>query len=326
MRWKRCLSGSCERKTMSQDGQPKIIVIAGPTASGKTDMAVDLGLALSGEIVNADSMQVYRGMDIGTAKPTRKEQRGIPHHLLDIVNPDEDFNAAIYRRMALPVVMDICSRGKVSLVVGGTGLYIKGLLGGLMNSPPSDPELRRELHEECDIHGPAKLHEELKRLDPDCAKRIHPNDRTRIIRALEITRISSLRSSDLMKRHGFSERSFNALKICLNVDRDKLYRRINERTVKMMEMGLMEETRNLLKKGFSPDLKPMKAIGYRHMVTYLQGEWSLEETIDKLQRDTRRYAKRQLTWFRSDPDVIWVAPDHFNAVLDKVQRFLSEST
>ncbi len=144
---------------MAEQRRPKVIVIAGPTASGKTALAVDLARSLSGEIVNADSMQVYRGMDIGTAKPTYEERRGIPHHLLDVVNPDEDFNAAIYRRMALPIVKEICSKGKTCLVVGGTGLYIRGLIGGLMESPPSDPELRERLRMECEIHGTAKLHE-----------------------------------------------------------------------------------------------------------------------------------------------------------------------
>lgn len=311
---------------MSEDKRPKVIVIAGPTASGKTALAVALARSLSGEIVNADSMQVYRGMDIGTAKPTYEERRGIPHHLLDVVNPDEDFNAAIYRRMALPIVNEICSKGKTCLVVGGTGLYIRGLIGGLMESPPSDPELRERLRMECEIHGTAKLHEKLESLDPERAESIHPNDGVRIIRALEIIYLSDLRSSDLMKRHGFRERSLNALKLCLHVDREDLYHRINERSVKMADKGLIEETQYLLKKGYSPDLNSMKAIGYRHMIRYLQGEWSLEETITKLKRDTRRYAKRQLTWFRAEPGVIWVDPKDLDMVIKKVHLFLSEGT
>ena len=311
---------------MSEDKRPKVIVIAGPTASGKTAFAVDLARSLSGEIVNADAMQVYRGMDIGTAKPTLKEQRGIPHHLLDVVNPDEDFNAAIYRRTALPIVNEICSKGKTCLVVGGTGLYIRGLIGGLMESPPSDPELRERLRMECEIHGTAKLHEKLEGLDPERAESIHPNDGVRIIRAIEINSLSDLRSSDLMKRHGFRERSLNALKLCLDVDREDLYHRINERSVKMAEKGLIQETRDLLKKGYSTDLKSMKAIGYRHMIRYLQGEWSLEETITILKRDTRRYAKRQLTWFKAERGVIWVDPKDSDMVIKKIELFLSEGT
>ena len=309
---------------MSQDKRPKVIIIAGPTASGKTALAINLARSLSGEIINADSMQVYRGMDIGTAKPTREERRGIPHHLLDVVNPDEDFNAAIYRHMALPLVAEICSRGKTCFVVGGTGLYIRGLTGGLMECPSSDPDLRERLRMECEIHGTAKLHEKLKGLDPERAEDIHPNDRVRIIRAIEIFYLSNLRSSDLMKRHGFRESALNAMKICIRVDREELYHRINERSVKMAEKGLIEETRGLLSKGYSPDLKSMKAIGYRHVIRYLEGEWSLEETIANLKRDTRRYAKRQLTWFRSEPGVIWVDPEDLDMVIEKIHLFLSE--
>jgi len=310
---------------MGERRRPKIVVVAGPTASGKTAFAVEIARSLSGEIVNADSMQVYRGMDIGTAKPTRAEQKGIPHHLLDVVQPDEDFNAAIYRRMALPIVTDICSRGKACLVVGGTGLYIRALLGGLMKSPPSDPGLREALHTECDAHGVQRLHEELKERDPEYAKRIHPNDKTRIIRALEIIRLSNRRSSDLMWQHGFRDRSLDALKICLNVEREELYRRINERSMVMADMGLLNETQHLLNKGYSPDLKPMKAIGYRHMVRYLQGKGSFRETIETLKRDTRRYAKRQITWFKAEPDVIWIDPNDVDMVIRDIELFLSES-
>jgi tRNA dimethylallyltransferase len=311
---------------MSEDKRPKVIVIAGPTASGKTTLAVDLAGAISGEIVNADAMQVYRSMDIGTAKPTQEEQKGIPHHMLDVVNPDEEYNAAIYRRMALPVVKEICSKGKTCLVVGGTGLYIRGLIGGLIESPPSDPELREGLRRECKDHGTAKLHEKLKTLDPERAASIHPNDGVRIIRAIEINYLSHQRPSDLMKRHGFRVQSLNALRLCLDVDREDLYHRINERSVDMVDKGLMEETRDLLKMGYSPDLKSMNAIGYRHMIRYLKGEWSLEETITKLKRDTRRYAKRQLTWFRAEPGVKWVDPKDVDVVIRKTRLFLSEST
>ncbi|MDQ1336681.1 MAG: tRNA dimethylallyltransferase [Thermodesulfobacteriota bacterium] len=310
---------------MSNERRPKIVVIAGPTASGKSGFAVDLAHSLSGEIVNADSMQVYRGMDIGTAKPTLEEQKGVPHHLLDVVNPDEPFNAAIYRRKAIPIIADICSRGRACMVVGGTGLYIRALLGGLMKAPPSNPDLRETLRKECDRHGPLRLHDRLRDLDPQSGAAIHPNDRIRIIRALEIIYLSNRLSSDLMKGHGFRDPSPDALKICLDVERKTLYHRINERTLKMADMGLLKETRNLLNQGYSPDLKSMKAIGYRHMVRHLQGELSFTEAIEALKRDTRRYAKRQLTWFRAEPNVIWVDPDAIDMVLDMVTSFLSET-
>jgi len=310
---------------MSKGRRPKIVVIAGPTASGKSGLALDLARSLSAEIVNADSMQVYRGMDIGTAKPTLEERRGILHHLLDIVNPDEPFNAAIYRGKALSSIDDICSRGKACLVVGGTGLYIRALVGGLMKAPPSDSGLREALHKECDEHGSVRLHERLMRLDPQSAAAIHPNDRIRIIRALEIIQCSSRLSSDLMKGHGFRDLSLNALKICLNVERKTLYDRIDARVMKMAEMGLLRETQDLLDQGYSPELRPMKAIGYRHMVRHLQGKVSFEEAIHILKRDTRRYAKRQFTWFRAETDVIWIDPDAMNRILKTIKAFLSEN-
>jgi tRNA dimethylallyltransferase len=303
----------------------KVVVISGPTASGKTSLGVDLALALKGEIISADSMQVYRGMDVGTAKPTPEEQKGIPHHLLDVVDPDEEFNAATYNSMAIPKITEIASRGSVCLVVGGTGLYIKGLLGGLFESPTADMELRESLRRECDSSGSAVLHERLANLDPESARKIHPNDSVRIIRALEIIHLTKRRLSDLTREHAFGGRSLNALKLCLKVDREELYDRIDKRSLAMVDNGLVEETESLLSKGYSPDLKPMKAIGYRHMITYLKGDWSLDEAIGELQKDTRRYAKRQLTWFRADPEVIWIEPGNFHVFKEKVKGFMIET-
>ncbi|MBW2616261.1 MAG: tRNA (adenosine(37)-N6)-dimethylallyltransferase MiaA [Deltaproteobacteria bacterium] len=305
--------------------RPKIVIISGPTASGKTSLGVDLALALKGEIISADSMQVYRGMDVGTAKPTPEEQKGIPHYLLDVVDPDEEFNAATYNSMAIPKIAEIGSRGSSCFVVGGTGLYIKGLLDGLFESPPADMELRESLRRECDSSGSAVLHERLANLDPESAHKIHPNDRVRIIRALEIIHLTNRRFSDLTRAHAFGGRTLNALKLCLKVDREELYDRIDKRSLSMVENGLVGETESLLRKGYSPDLKPMKAIGYRHMITYLKGDWSLDEAISELQKDTRRYAKRQLTWFRADPEVTWIEPGNFHVVKDKVKEFLPET-
>ncbi len=304
----------------------KVVVISGPTASGKTSLGVDLALALKGEIVSADSMQVYRGMDVGTAKPTPEEQKGIPHHLLDVVDPDEEFNAATYNSMAIPKITEIGSRGNVCLVVGGTGLYIKGLLDGLFESPPVDMELRESLRRECDSSGSAALHERLADLDPESADKIHPNDRVRIIRALEIIHLTKRRFSDLTREHSFGGRKLDAMKLCLNVEREELYDRIDKRSLAMVENGLVDETESLLRKGYSSDLKPMKAIGYRHMITYLKGEWSLGEAISELQKDTRRYAKRQLTWFRADPEVTWIEPGNFHMLKEKVKGFLIETS
>lgn len=309
---------------MPADETPKLVVIAGPTATGKTTLGVELALSMSekGEIINADSMQVYTGMDVGTAKPTPEDKRGVVHHLLDVVEPDEEFNAAIFCSLALPLVRDIGKRGRVCFVVGGTGLYIKSLVEGLFTCPFVDRGLRNRLKLECDTIGSAKLHERLRRIDPETAGRIHPNDKFRIIRALEIFYLTDRRPADLVKEQSVKDRPVQALKICLDMDRNRLYERINQRSLAMVEAGLLEETERLLAKGYSPDLKPMKGIGYRHMLEYLNNNCSLEEALLHLQRDTRRYAKRQLTWFRADPEYVWIAPDDLDTAKKKIETFL----
>ncbi len=303
----------------------KCIIIAGPTAGGKTALSVELALALNGEIINADSMQVYRGMDIGTAKPTIEERKGISHHLLDVVEPNEEFNAAIYRSMALSLVLNVISRKKACLVTGGTGLYIKSLTQGLFQCPPADHAFRESLLKEYAVCGSMPLYQRLEQTDPESARRIHPNDRVRIIRALEIAHLTHGRPSRMLKAHHFSDRPLHTLKICLDVDRSELYRRINQRSLIMVEAGLAHETENLLAKGYSHNLKPMMSIGYRQMVGYLRGKISLEEAVGRIQRDTRRYAKRQLTWFRADPEYEWFAFDDFDQILDRVTTFLNST-
>ena len=305
--------------------KPKIVVIAGPTASGKTSLAIELALAFGGEIVNADSMQVYRGMDVGTAKPDSAERKRVPHHLMDVVDPDEDFNAAIYRSLAIPVLREIHSRGRVPFVVGGTGLYIRVLLGGVIHSPPMDPELRSGLREELALKGPVVLHGRLKELDPESAQRIHPHDRVRILRALEIIHLSKRRLSSLVKDHRFGDNPFRALKICLQIERERLYHQINERCVRMIQSGLAREAADLLKKGYSPALKPMTGLGYRHMVGVLEGRWDMDTALRKLQSDTRRYAKRQLTWFRADPENIWLKVEDVEGIAQRIREFLGKA-
>ena len=305
--------------------KPKIIVIAGPTASGKTGLSIALALSLGGEIINADSMQVYRHMDVGTAKPTLEERRGVVHHLLDVVDPDDDFNAAMYRGMALPLAKGICEKNVPCFVVGGSGLYIRSLLGGLVDLPPSDPMLRERLHLECDREGAPKLHGKLAVLDPERAEAIHPNDRLRIIRALEIIKQTSKPASDLMKQHRFENREFLALKLCLQVEKEKLYDRINERSEVMMGCGLVEETQRLMEMGYGPHHKSMTAIGYRHTIKYLQGEWSFRKATETLKRDTRRYAKRQMTWFRAEKDMIHMDPEDEALADNRIRDFLAES-
>jgi len=304
------------------DPEKKIVVITGPTGSGKSSLAVQLAHRLGGEIVNADSMQVYRGMDVGTAKPDLESRRDVPHHLFDVVNPDEAFNAALYRSLAVPVIEKVLARARPCFVVGGTGLYIKTLLGGLLSCPPSDPQVREEILRQWEAHGAEALHRTLARLDPEGAQKIHPRDRVRITRALEIMRVTGRSLSSLAAEHGFRDKAFLSFKICLQIEREALYDRINERSLAMVRNGLIEETAGLLKKGYSPELKSMKALGYRHAVRYLQGLVSLEAMVWELQRDTRRYAKRQLTWFKADPEMEWVAPEAEEALAEKIHAFL----
>jgi tRNA dimethylallyltransferase len=285
---------------------------------------VDLSLRLQGEIVNADSMQVYRYMDVGTAKPSPAERSSVPHHLLDVVDPDQEFNAALYRSLAVPAIRDVLARGKVCFVVGGTGLYIKTLLGGLLQCPAGDQGLRRELRDQAESQGLDALYRRLEQLDPLSAKKIHAHDRVRILRALEIIELTKGPLSALVQGHGFQDSPFQALKICLQIDREELYHRINERGLLMVERGLVEETKTLLTMGYSPDLKPMKSLGYRHAVRYLEGRYDREEMVRELQADTRRYAKRQLTWFRADPSIHWVDPHRNEHLVETITSFVQD--
>ena len=302
----------------------KVVVIAGPTASGKSGLAVELALLLQGEIVNADSMQVYRYMDVGTAKPSPSERTKVPHHLLDVINPDQEFNAAIYRSFAVPVIHDLLSRGKECFIVGGTGLYIKILLGGLLTCPPVDHVLRQELRDQVETRGLEAMYRRLEDLDPLSAKKIHVHDTVRVLRALEIIELTKRPLSTLIQGHGFQDVAFQALKICLQIDRKELYHRVNQRSLLMVERGLVQETKNLLARGYSPDLKPMKALGYRHAVRYLEGRYDREEMVRQLQLDTRRYAKRQLTWFRADPSITWIDPQRKEHLVETITSFVHE--
>ena len=305
------------------DDSPKLIIISGPTCSGKSALAVELASIVGGEIINADSMQVYRGMDIGTAKLPISERKGIPHHLIDIINPDQEFNAALFLVHTLPIIKDLHSEKIPIIVVGGTGLYVRALLGGLFNCPPSDLELRQNLWEECEKQGPSFLYEKLSRLDRNAADRIHPMDKVRIIRALEVIHLTGYQFSELTRKHSFSNNRFSPLNLCLHVDRHILYSRINRRTISMIDSGFINEVEALLKMGYDSNLKSMQAIGYRHIVGYLKDKWNLNETIRIIQRDTRRYAKRQLTWLRTDPDIIWVNPDNTTEIINKVLTFVA---
>ena len=306
----------------SQITKPKVIVICGPTGIGKTSVGIRLAEKLGGEIISADSMQVYRYMDIGTAKPTADEQNRVLHHMIDIVEPDEDFDAVRFADMARQKVMQLHQKGIMTFVVGGTGLYIKALLQGLFQSNPVDPQIRERLMQEAADNGSRRLYDHLQQVDPDTADRLHPNDAYRIVRALETIESTGRPISEHHQDHGFADEPFEALKICLQMGRQTLYDRIDHRVDLMIEAGFVDEVRKLLDTGYSADLKSMQSIGYRHIVDFIEGRMAWDESVRILKRDTRRYAKRQLTWFGADEDIIWQTPDEFNQIGDLVAAFL----
>lgn len=307
----------------SAAAKPKIIIICGPTAVGKTALAVELARHFSGQIIGADSMQVYRHMDIGTAKPTAAEQARVAHHMIDIIAPDEPFDAARYAELAGTKIFKLARQRVTPFVVGGTGLYIKALLHGLFDAEGSDPEVRRRLKQEAASHGIESLHERLRRRDPESAGRLHPNDRYRILRALEVVETTGKPISRYHREHGFSEQPFEALKIALNMDRAALYARIDQRVDAMIAAGFLAEVKSLLARGYSADLKSMQSIGYRHLVDFIQGRLSWEACLRTLKRDHRRYAKRQLTWFGADPQIIWHEPGQLDEIKGIIEKYLS---
>lgn len=283
---------------------PPIFAIVGPTGVGKTDLALRLARRLAAEIVNADSRQVYRGLDIGSAKPTEGERASLPHHLYDIVDPDEPFDCARYRDLAGAAIEEIRGRGRAVVLVGGTGLYVKVLRHGLCSGPPRDFSIRTRL-QAVESARPGALHELLQAADPAAAERLHPHDSTRLIRALEVHELTGKPLSAWQAEHGFRATELALRVIGLNMDRSMLYDRINRRCEAMIESGLVEEVRALWERGFGPDLSPLRSIGYREIGDYLRGRCDLGEALAGMARASRRLAKRQLTWFRADPTVRW---------------------
>ena len=300
----------------------KLVIILGPTASGKTELAVRLAERFDGEIVNADSVQVYRGMDIGTAKPSAELRQRVAHHLIDIVSPASNFSASDFRREAAGAIADIMRRGKKVFVVGGTGLYIRALLQGLVDSPSGDDDIRKELSEEADRKGESELLGRLSAVDPVTAARLHPNDRVRIIRALEVYQLTGRPISQFRHEHGFTENHYLHLKIGITVERQDLYRRIERRVEQMMGQGLVREVSELLEGGYDAGSKAMRSIGYRQICSFINGDYDLAEAVRLIKRDTRRYAKRQITWFKLDDEINWVEyPDSFATICKNVIEF-----
>lgn len=300
----------------------KLLVIAGPTASGKSALAAGLARLFDGEVISADSMQVYRHMDIGTAKPSEDEMAGVAHHLISVVDPSEEYTAAKFREDALQKIQEILGRGKRVVIAGGTGLYIKALTQGLFEGPEADWDLRRGLLEEAEKKGREALHEKLREADPVSASRIHPNNLHRVIRALEVYSLSKRPISDLQEEHSFAPAPFETLKIGLSMERAELYAAIDRRVERMVEAGLLDETRRLLSMGHHSGLKPMRGLGYKEMTAFIEGEYAFDEAVRLIKRNTRHYAKRQMTWFRKDPEIRWFNPGDKNCIIGLVRGFL----
>jgi tRNA dimethylallyltransferase len=285
---------------------PPLLVILGATASGKTDLSIKISKKYDGEVISTDSRQIYKYMDIGTAKVTKEEMKGVPHYMLDVVLPDEEFTLADFVDQAKKHIKDIHERGKLPILAGGTGLYIRAICENY-NIPriPPDEKLRKKLQKEIEKKGAEYMHDKLKKLDPSAAKKIHPNNLRYVIRAIEIAK--SGRKTEELK--GKSE--YNVLKFGIEWSRKKLYERINTRAAKQIENGLIEETKGLLERGYDRSLSSMSSLGYPEMISYIKGERTLEEALKVLQKNTRNYAKRQITWFHKESDVIWLPGEKY---------------
>jgi tRNA dimethylallyltransferase len=300
--------------------QKPILIIAGPTAVGKTDASIMLAQEWGAEIVSADSMQIYRHMDIGTAKPTADQRRLVYHHLLDVVEPNQPYSVGDYLRDARAAIDAISTSDGVPLVVGGTGLYIRALMRGLFHGPPADIDQRERLLRR-ESEGPAGvLYSDLVKVDPEAALKIHPHDLRRTIRALEVYYLRDRKMSDFHQEHGFQDRKHGFVLVFLVRSRHELYSRIEQRVDEMLDRGLEAEVRSLMERGCGPELASMQGLGYKHFLDHFLGKSGREEAVTLLKRDTRRFAKRQFTWFRREPEARWIDISGLTAPAEITER------
>jgi len=303
-------------------GDNRIIVLSGPTASGKTAIALSLARAFSLEIVSADSMQVYRGMDIGTAKPTPAQRAEVPHHLVDVADPDEKFSAGRFVAGAEEAIRGIRNKGRLPLVAGGTGMYIRSLLRGL-DALPADPGIRVRLTRRWEEDRGETLYRELQRIDPVSAAKIHPSDRVRIIRSLEVAEMTGEPASTRKVSWAYGGSRYRVLFLVVSIERVELYRRIDRRVEEMFGAGLVEEVSGLLARGYGRDLASMGALGYRHVLSHLLDGISRDQAVDQMKRDTRRYAKRQVTWLSGETEVVRLTEGRASeAAAEEARKFL----
>ncbi|WP_205665765.1 tRNA (adenosine(37)-N6)-dimethylallyltransferase MiaA [Anoxybacter fermentans] len=302
-----------------------LLVIVGPTAVGKTDFSLTLALEINGEIISADSMQIYKKMNIGTAKPSPEELAMVPHHLVDCIPPDQEFTVADFKQRVEIIIPQIYYKGAIPMLVGGTGLYIQAVIEGfIFPEMEIDWDFREKMHQLAKKRGNEIVHAMLKEVDPELAEKLHPNDLRRIIRGLEIFRQTGRTATYWHKRAKEQPKRYDTIKIGLIREREELYQRINERVDLMIEAGLVEEVKGLLDEGYSPDLVSMQGLGYKEIIGYLKGEYDLEEAIYRLKRNTRHFAKRQLTWFKRDKEIIWMNPGEMSTqeMVEKVKRMI----
>ena len=307
-----------------------LVVIGGPTASGKTKVGIELAQLINGEIISADSMQVYRYMDIGTAKPTLKEMNGIPHHLIDEIDPDEEWNVTLFQKKAKQHIEQIYHKNKIPILLGGTGFYIQSVIYDIdFTEMEVDFEYRKQLQHLQNQYGNDYLHKKLEKVDPISAQKIHPNNIKRIIRALEYYTQTGIPISQHNEQQRQKNTPYQLSFFALTMDRHRLYQRINQRVEKMINDGLIEEVQNLLTSGYSPELVSMQGLGYKELIPYINGQQTLEEAIYTLKRDTRHFAKRQLTWFRREKNLQWIYMDNpllnFEEIILKIKNCIEEN-
>jgi len=302
---------------------PALVIIGGPTAVGKTEVSIELAERLGAEIISADSVQLFKGLDIGSAKPSPEQLARVPHHLVDVLEPWEKVDAARYARMAEEVIAELAARGKRAMVVGGSGLYIRALLFGLAQTPPVDPKLRQQLASQWQAKGPRAMHQWLERLDAATAARLHPNDRQRVLRALEVCIQTGRPFSELHK--GFNKPRYPYIMIVLFLPKDELDERIAIRTREMFKAGIVEEVKALLDAGVAPSAHALGSLGYRQAVQYIQGRITLQEAIEATIKETKAYARRQLTWFRKEKQAQWFLATEREGVYKRIKQFWEEA-
>jgi tRNA dimethylallyltransferase len=298
-----------------------LVIINSPTATGKTELAISLALEFGGEIISADSLQVYRYLDTGTAKPSKEQRNKVKHHMIDVVDPDEEFNAAFFAEQARIIIADLARQGKPIFIVGGTGLYIRALLNGIIETPSVDENIRNHYRQLRKSHGKEYLYDLLLKRDADAAGKINPNDSVRVIRALEVLEQTGESISQKQRKHSFADSPYKTFKAGIQIDRAELKQRIILRTEKMIAAGLLDEVKNVLDRGYSPELKPLQSLGYKQMIGFIRKEYDWNNAINLIKRNTWHYAKRQLTWFAADKEINWFKPDQVAEIRKNVEKY-----